>query len=192
MITYNPAFDLYHCIFRMANILYRLEEDEKMELDKVRIWDFYVLFPSKVYDITIRRSEDEIRKVRAAYVKRAHNPYEYKGDNRKLLEWIKTAGLNEDEETGANILEWIKPVQISALGCLVSCGILSKDEYEVGRICVASRQKLDEFVSQVGAFTPSERNVLAFLSFFSHNMSLTGFDGLKARTHLLESKYDAE
>ena len=173
MITYNPAFDLYHCIFRMANILFRLEEDEKMELDKVRIWDFYVLFPSKVYDITIRRSEDEIRKVRAAYVKRAHNPYEYKGDNRKLLEWIK-------------------PVQISALGCLVSCGILSKDEYEVGRICVASRQKLDEFVAQVGAFTPSERNVLAFLSFFSHNMSLTGVDGLKARTHLLESKYDAE
>lgn len=173
MITYNPVFDLYHCIFRMANILLRLDEDEKMELDKVRIWDFYVLFPSKVYDITIRRSEDEIRKVRTAYVKRVHNPYEYKGDNRKLFEWIK-------------------PVQVSALGCLVSCGILNKDEYEVGRICVASRQKLDEFVSQAGVFTLRERNVLAFLSFFSHNMSLTGIDGLKARTHLLESKYDAE
>lgn len=173
MITYSPAFDLYHCIFRMANILQRLDDDERMEIDKVRIWDFYVLFPSKVYGITIRRSEDDIRKVRETYVKKLRNPYEYHGDNRKLFEWIK-------------------PVQLSALGCLVSCGILSKDEFEVGRICVQSRQKLDDFVARAGGFTPRERNVLTFLSYLSHHMSLTGVYGLKARTHLLESRYDAE
>lgn len=173
MITYNPAFDLYHTIFRMANILQRLDEDEKMEVDKVRIWDYYILFPSKVYDITIKRSEEEIRKIRSTYVRRTRNPYEYRGDNRKLFEWIK-------------------PVQLSALGCLVSCGILGKDDFEAGRVSVTSREKLDNFIAQTGGFSLGDKNVLAFLSYFSHHMSLTGISGLKARTGLLEFKYDAE
>ena len=156
----------------MANILLRLEEDEKMELDKVRIWDFYVLFPSKVYDITIRRSEDEMRKVRAAYVKRDHNPYEYKGDNRKLFEWIK-------------------PVQVSALGCLVSCGILSKEEFETGNVLVVNSDKLKTFVEKVGDVSVRENNILSFLSFLFGDMPLTGVYGMKYRTKLLESKYDA-
>ncbi len=54
MITYNPAFDLYHSIFRMAHIVDRLSDGECFEIDKVRIWDFYLLFPSKLYDLSIR------------------------------------------------------------------------------------------------------------------------------------------
>lgn len=61
MITYNPAFDLYHCIFRMANIIGRLEDLECFEIDKVRIWDFYLLYPSKTYDIDLMpRKEKEV------------------------------------------------------------------------------------------------------------------------------------
>ena len=55
MIMYNPAFDLYHSIFRMAHIASKLDGDESLEIDKVRIWDFYLLFPDKVHTITIRR-----------------------------------------------------------------------------------------------------------------------------------------
>lgn len=51
MITYNPAFDLYHCIFRMIHIIQRLDDNECLEVDKIRIWDFYILFPSKAYTI---------------------------------------------------------------------------------------------------------------------------------------------
>ena len=74
----------------------------------------------------------------------------------------------------------------------MSCGILSKNEFEAGRVCVTSRQKLDDFCARAGGLTDSERNALSFLNFFTHYMSLTGVDGLKARTRLLESKYDAE
>ena len=172
MITYNPAFDLYHCIYRMAHIIDRLEADECFEIDKVRIWDFYLLYPSKTYEIDVMpRKEKEVYKAREQYIDRSSNPYEYNGDNRKLFEWIK-------------------PFQVSALSCLVSCGILSKEAYLAGNVRVANREALNQFVERAGDFTARERNILSFLSFFSRTMPLSGSNGLKARTKLLESKYD--
>jgi len=173
MITYNPAFDLYHCIFRIAHIIDRLEDGESFEIDKVRIWDFYLLYPSKIYDIEVMpRKEKEIYKVRERFVEKSSNPYDYRGDNRKLFEWIK-------------------PFQVSAMSCLVSCGILDKEAYLSGKVCVANRGALNQFMEQAGGFTAREYNVLSFLSLFSRAMPLAGAEGLKARTQLLESKYDA-
>lgn len=172
MITYNPAFDLYHCIFRMAHIVQKLEDGETFEIDKVRIWDFYLLYPSKLADISLHRHEQEVRDWRKR-VKTDYNPYDYCGDNRKLFEWIR-------------------PFQVSALSCLVSCGILNKEAYLNGSVTLASRQAVDAFIGKAGALTDRENNILSFLSLFSRQMPLGGIDGLKARTHLLESKYDAE
>ena len=172
MITYNPAFDLYHSIFRMAHIVHRLDVGESFEIDKVRIWDFYLLFPEKVHTIHLRLDEKDFRTYRNK-IKKLYNPYEYRGDNRKLFEWIK-------------------PFQMSALNCLVSCGILKKDAYLSNRVCVAGREALDAFLKQAGEMSVRESNVLSFLSLLSRNMPLTGSHGLKARTRLLESKYDAE
>lgn len=173
MITYNPAFDLYHGIFRMAHIVQRLDGNESFEIDKVRIWDFYLLFPDRVYTITIRRDEEDLRKYRSEYLRPSHNPYEFKGENRKLFEWIK-------------------PVQKSALNCLVSCGILNKDIFEAGRVSVADHEALTELIGKTGDISLRERNVLSFMSMLSRNMPMTGEYGLKARTKLLESKYDAQ
>ena len=172
MRTYNPAFDLYHSIFRMAHIAAKLEDGESLDVDKVRIWDFYLLFPDKVYNIHIHHDEEKIKEYRNT-IKRQNNPYDYHGDNRKLFEWIK-------------------PVQVSALGCLVSCGILNKEKFEGGYVCVGNRQELSTFLQKAGTITPREHNVLAFMSYLSRAMSMTGISGLKARTELLDFKYDAE
>ncbi len=172
MRTYNPAFDLYHSIFRMANIASRLEDGESLDVDKVRIWDFYMLFPDKVYNIHLRNDEDKL-KVYRSIIKKQNNPYDYHGDNRKLFEWIK-------------------PVQVSALGCLVSCGVLNKEKFESGRVCLDDRDALAAFLQKAGTITVREQNVLSFMSYLSRAMSMTGEYGLKARTELLESKYDAE
>lgn len=173
MITYNPAFDLYHCIFRMAHIVQRLDNGESFPIDKVRIWDFYLLFPTKLYNIHLKRSEEGIRKQLHRFINIQRNPYEYRGDNRKLFEWIKQ-------------------FQISALSCLVSCGILDKNEYLNDNVLVKDHDALDKFVKESGDLTDTEKNVLSFLSLLSKNMPLTGTYGLKYRTELLEYKYDAE
>ena len=172
MITYNPAFDLYHSIFRIANIIQDMDEGERMEVERVRIWDFYLLFPDKLHSISLRLEETDIREKRN-HVEKINNPYENCGDVRKFFEWIR-------------------PYQTSALSCLVSCGILDKDEYINGSVRVNNRDILDDFISRAGSITGRERQVLDFLKGFSRNMNLAGEYGLKYRTHLLESKYDAE
>ncbi len=173
MITYNPAFDLYHAIFRMAQIVDKLNEGESFEIERVRIWDYYLLFPDKVHTVTVRREEQNLRDYRSNFLKAENNPYEYKGNNRKLFEWMKS-------------------VQLSALNCMVSCGMLDKERYMQGRVCVADRDMLNAFLHETGGITNRERNVLAFMSLLSRHLPLTGMYGLKARTQLMESKYDAE
>ena len=172
MITYNPAFDLYHSRYRMANIIQRMCKAERLEVERVRIWDFYLLFPDKLHSISLRLEETDIRESRSR-IERSNNPYENCGDVRKFFEWIK-------------------PYQTSALSCLVSCGILDKEEYVQGNVRVSNRQALEELVTRTGGITDREGQVLDFLYSFSHNMSLSGEYGLKYRTHLLDSKYDAE
>jgi hypothetical protein len=46
MIIYNQAFDLYHAVYRMLQLLTHFNKKEYVEVDRLRIWDFYVLFPS--------------------------------------------------------------------------------------------------------------------------------------------------
>lgn len=171
MITYNPAFDLYHCIFRMAHILMKMDDGKPLEIDRVRIWDFYMLYPIQLNHVSLKIDESEIRDARKL-LKLKETPYDYKGDIRKLFGWIKS-------------------FQISALGCLVSCGILSKEDFEAGNILVSNSAKLKAFVERSGDLSAQENNILNFLNFLFGGMSLTGVYGMKYRTKLLESKYDA-
>lgn len=157
----------------MAHIVQRLDDGEAFPIDKVRIWDFYLLFPSKLYDIHLRNDEDNLRTARKRFIHKSANPYDYNGDNRKLFEWIRH-------------------FQISALSCLVSCGILGKDDYMNDCVCVVNRKALNAFVEKSGSFNAEENNVLSFLGLLSRNMPLAGRHGLKERTRLLEYKYDAE
>lgn len=171
MITYNPAFDLYHSIFRMAHILLKMDVQKPMEIDRLRIWDFYMLYPVQLNHVSLKQDENEIREARKL-LKLKETIFDYKGDIRKLFEWIK-------------------PFQLSALGCLVSCGILDKDEFEAGSVLVVNPDKLNAFVENAGDVSDHERNILKFLNFLFSDMPLTGVYGMKYRTKLLESKYDA-
>lgn len=172
MITYNPAFDLYHCIFRMIHIIQRLDDKDHLEIDKIRIWDFYVLFPSKTYTIKIRRDEEDFKAWRKQYINKTKNPYEYNGDNRKLFDRLR-------------------PYQMAALSSLVSYGIIDKEYFLNKEIMISNRTLLNEFIEKTGALSKVESNTLSFMSLFSKSMSMLGFYGLKSRTNLMESKYDA-
>lgn len=46
MLVYHPAFDIYNCVFRMLQLMTSMKQNE-VELDKLRIWDFYLTFPNE-------------------------------------------------------------------------------------------------------------------------------------------------
>lgn len=58
---YNPAFDPFNGIYRMLNILKHFDVNECVEVDRLRIYDFYLLFPYKAYKIRLQKRKPGLR-----------------------------------------------------------------------------------------------------------------------------------
>ena len=172
-MIYNQAFDLYHCIFRISQFLGRFESGDIIEVDKLRIWDFYLLFPDKIHNIRLKKNESDINKLRKLYIKRVDNPYEDILEDRKIFAKIK-------------------PYQLSALNCLASYGILNKELLIKHHVSIENKELLNKYLAQLEELSPKEKNIISLMTTHFYKISLYGKDGLKDRTNLMESKYDAE
>lgn len=172
MIIYNQAFDIYHTIFRILQILKKFEEGNSIEIERIRIWDFYLLFPEKIHEVKLKKDEKEIREHRKMYIKDSKNPYEKVIENRKIFEKIK-------------------PYQLSAINCIASYGIIDKNALSENIISIISKSVINDFIAKYTDLDIRENNVISFLNLYFSNISLYGPDGLKNRTNLIESKYDA-
>ncbi|MCD6011141.1 MAG: hypothetical protein K0Q79_1003 [Flavipsychrobacter sp.] len=173
MIVYHQAFDLYHSVYRMLQLLTYFDKNDYVELDRLRIWDFYLLFPDKMHAIKLRQDEKDIKKLIRHYISKKENPYEEVVDERKLFEKIK-------------------PYQITAIKCLASYGIINKGFLSENRVSIVSKQILANYVSKFEPLTDRELNVIKLLTSHFSQISMFGPFGLKSRTRLLESKYDAQ
>lgn len=172
MIMYNQAFDLYHTIFRILQFLNRFDTDSIIEVDRLRIWDFYLLFPNKIHEIRLKQNEGDIRKLRRSYIKKNNNPYNTVFENRKVFEKIK-------------------PYQKAAINCIASYGIIDKESLQQSRIVIIDKSILNKYIEELGEMSAKEKNIVSLLTSHFYLMSLFGTDGLKDRTNLMESKYDA-
>lgn len=172
MIIYNQAFDLYHAIFRILHFLNHFQEQYIIEIDRLRIWDFYLLFPNKIDSIRLRQNDSEVRRIKKEFIKESNNPYEIINEERKVFERIK-------------------PYQLNALNCIASYGIIDKELLKQQRIKIINKSILNDFVSQLKGLSPKEYNVISLMALYFYDISLYGKDGLKNRTNLMESKYDA-
>lgn len=172
MIVYNQAYDLYHTIFRFLQFLNRFEKGELIEIEKLRIWDFYLLFPSKIHSIRLKQNESDIRQLKKRFIKDSKNPYEVITENRKVFEKLK-------------------PYQLAALNCIASYGIIDKSLLNQHRISIVNKNILKEFVEKYDELSDNEKNVISLMTSHFNQISLFGVDGLKNRTKLMESRYDA-
>ena len=172
MIVYHQAYDLYHTVYRLLQLLTYFDRDNTVELDRLRIWDFYLLFPEKMYGIKLKREEKDISDIIKQYIPKRDNPYEILLDNRKTFEKIK-------------------PYQLTALKCLASYGIVQKDLLNESKVNVVSKNLLQDYTSKFEPLSIREVNVIHLLTSHFYLMPMSGPFGLKERTKLLESKYDA-
>lgn len=173
MIIYNQAFDLYHAVYRMLQLLTHFKKNEYVEVDRLRIWDFYLLFPNKIHEVKLKRDEGDIRKILKSYIAKKENPYEIILENRKMFERIR-------------------PYQISALHCLASYGIIDKELLKDNRVTIISKELLQDYTNKFEELSSKEKNLISILTSHFYNMSMFGVDGLKDRTKLMVSKYDAK
>ena len=165
MILYNNAFDLYH------TILSKIEKDKVIEIDRIRIWDYYLLFTNEIFNIKPRKNKKEYNQLLKELNIKKNNPYQQIYDQRKTLEKIK-------------------PYQLSALNCLASYNIIDKEYLLKEEVKINSFDLLKRYTQSAGDLSDREKNIIIIMTSFFRDISLIGNNGLKERSNLMESKYD--
>lgn len=173
MIVYQPAFDLYHTVYRLINLLGYFNKSDSIEIERLRIWDFYLLFPNKLSKIKLKQDEKDIKDIIKSVILKNENPYEIITNDRKMFEKIR-------------------PYQMSALKYLASVGMIDIDYLANNRITKISNTVLMDLENQYTKLSIQEENTIKLLTSHFYYVPLHGKDGLKERTNLLESKYDAQ
>lgn len=169
MIVYNQAFDIYHTIFRIVSLL-NYYKGESLEIERLRIWDFYLAFPREVSNIRfgVKPEDAQIKKI----FPKKDNPYQ------RIINPSKLFGR-------------MQPYQLIAIKTLASYGIVNKDYLVLNRITTVNKELLQEFMGVYGDYTEREENIIKIMTSYFNLMPLYGNKGLKSRTNLLESRYDA-
>jgi hypothetical protein len=172
MIVYHQAFDLYHTAYRMIQLLTYFKRGESVEIDRLRIWDYYLLFPIEIQRIKFSVEEKEIKNYISQYITKGEktNSYEIILDSRKMFEKIK-------------------PYQMAALKSLASYGIINLDYFTSEKVMAISENILIEHAPLFDPLSITEQNAIKLLTSHYYLMSLRT---LKEKTNLTEYRYDAQ
>lgn len=164
MLIYHPAFDAYHCTFRIVALTHRWPI---MDIDKARILDFLLAFPSAVL---IMRIPHELQLVRSR-IRTAQNPY-------------------RDPVSAKRTFADIRQVQLAALGSLAAAGYLDATQLEAGTVARTQKQVPDGLRDMAEEFMKKDSGLGdAIVSAFAP-IPTFGPNGLKDRSGLLEFRYD--
>jgi len=166
MLVYHPAFDIYNCVFRMLQLMTSMKQNE-VELDKLRIWDFYLTFPNEARKISYPSDLSELKKI---FKSKQENPYEDLIDPKRIIERMK-------------------PYQISALKCIASYGLIDSKLLSKNVVTRTEKEIPQDLLSKFSDLTIEKSNIIKLLVGFNE-LPLYGKMGLKYRTGLIEFKYD--
>ncbi|MET4070422.1 hypothetical protein ABID58_005227 [Bradyrhizobium sp. S3.2.6] len=166
-LSYHPAFDAFHAIFRFLRLTIRIGISE-IEIDKLRILDYYLLFPWRASAIRLAQKDLEVRRIA-----------------KRLEEHQDYATL----PTGDALLERMRPSQTAALQTMAREGIVDPMLLRDGVVkfnAFALPAELMKRVAEKSLEEPDTMKIIDVLSAYP----LLGSDGLKGRTSLLEHRYD--
>lgn len=170
-LVYEPAFDALHGMFRALRLLDSVVGGGRVPRELFRILDFYLLFPERSEDVRLR---PEHRKRKTKVVKSGPRipPYGPRPDDRSLLQRMQS-------------------FQVAALESLVSAGYFSANAYAEGWVEGGSIPAPAALKSKIETANSLEKELVELLRTLSQEYVLEGSNGLKARTGLLEYRYDA-
>lgn len=154
----------------MLYIMKYLDMGKDMDVDRLRIFDYYLLFPYKIHKIHLKKTEVTFKDLRK-HVKSTRNPYNVSPNDRRFFERLR-------------------PYQMIALSHIASYGIISTESLLQQKVKVIDADKMQMVMSKLEELPALERNVLAWLTYCFRDTPLKGEFGLKYRTELLEYKYD--
>lgn len=163
MLIYHPAFDIYNCAFRVLQLL-KYSKQPEIELDRIRIWDFYLTFPNEARKIKFPRDLLELKRI---FKDKPENEYEDLIDPRRIIERMK-------------------PYQISSLRYLASYGLIDNNLFLKDIIKRTDKEIPKELEAKLEETAIEKLNIIKLITGFN-NLALWG---IKERTGLIEYRYD--
>lgn len=167
MLIYHPAFDSYHAIFRSLALLGELPI-APYEIERIRILDFYLLFPVALQDVVFPRKAVQYRRK----LLRDRNRYE----------WVEDPQL---------IFARLEPYQMAAFRFLAATDLIDGINFASGKIKRTGLPLPDALAENLSEFKATNSDLIQLLAGEFRGISLYGPSGLKSRTHLFEHRYDA-
>lgn len=165
-MIYHPRHDIYHCCFRMIYIL-SSNNLTSIELDKLKIIDFYLVFPIFLTHNTYF-TFPKGNKIPKNIVKKIEQPYE-ELPNRKIL----FSELNDFQSYALQVLKSKLIIDIDEENMVIRKGKYFEVAYE-------QLAKNPYFTSDI------HKEIIRVLI----TIDLLGEKGLKSRSGLMEFRYD--
>ena len=166
-VTYHPIGDAHHCVFRLMALLGTIPE-QGYKIDRLRIMDFYFLFPSLLKKMKRTQSlRTAMSKCQSSLFK---DPFQILPSKKILFNQMST-------------------VQFAAINHLLSKGVIEYGSFQTG--IVRLNVKSDGFDLSLKFKKLSDHNEL--LELITNEfllIDLFGPNGLKHRSGLLEFRYD--
>jgi hypothetical protein len=169
-LSFEPALDPYHTMFRLLRLLPVIEPIDKLEHDHARILDFYLVFPFKIPSIRLKQEHRSLRSLGKRYA--AQKPYAEQPENPLLFQRMG-------------------PIADAALQTLTSKGFIDGEQYDAGWIKPLSKWVPDDLSERIQTANSEQRDLMEFLAVLAREYELGGDNGLKHRTGLMEHRYDA-
>lgn len=169
-LTFQAAFDPFHAIFRLLRLMPIVAHFGPLYRVQVRILDFYLLFPFRIEEIRLNPKHQKLKRLAASYSE--PKPY---GDLPESLV----------------LFERMKPMQEAAMETLAANGFLVSSALAESIVVSAGRSVPEDVERRVTAANNAQSDLLDFLRVLASEYPLLGESGLKARSGLIEYRYDS-
>lgn len=167
-LSFQPAFDPFHAVYRHFR-LWPILKHGPLPRETVRILDFYLLFPFRIGAIRLTRPHLRYKKLAGTYA--STKPYGEQPEDRTVLARMES-------------------MQDAALNTLAAQAIVDPDQLARGQVKISDRPLPEDIAERVDAANERDADLIEFLAILASEYELLGDNGLKARTGLLEYRYD--
>ena len=162
MLSYHPALDPYHTAFRHLRVFVLARTP--IECDRLRLLDLYLLFPEFAGDIRLPKS---------------------------ALAWRNKLRVKANQYWSTcdriMLFRQMTPIQKSALALLEATGLVAQHPVSQQWSVVGDQHPI---VASAVERNQEDDGIVGFLAEVLLPLQLTGPQGLKARTGLMEWRYD--
>jgi hypothetical protein len=168
-LSYEPAYDVFHCTFRMLRLRSFIDASARKPKEYYRILDFFMLFPEQLSHVR------------------------FKNEHRRLRSQVKSIGTRPSygrKPESLLLLDRMRPFQEAAMRALAERSFIEREAFDDGWFTKTRKPLPRELEFRVLERNTNEKDLISILRMLLEQYDLNGEGGLKARTGLMDHTYD--